>query len=399
MKERNKSDHWRNFLKKNCINYKNINSSRSQSINNVSKFPNPEIKSIISKPPKIETKLAPNRYTVKGMNLSDLINKQTGSKGPYSCFTVERKPETIIGHLALPKFKGSNTLFYNLPDTNRLNHPRNDFIMKIRESPIKPLFYKDPSDPAPNHYNPKNYCMGAFKSSQKNLKSATQNFYKFYPMTTVPETENIFTNNKSLQPGPGRYNPDIIGCPCKRGCLYDPDLIQELEKEKRLRLRRKLFKYNINTEKLCYSGNTRNIKGHGHTSIFNSKSKRLVKTSISMGKITKADKHVSLYHDTKYIQMICNPRRDQISFSLTDEITPQIKSLRFNTIERPKMRCKLRMNRKIAFMASQPRFKDLEDDYTPDVDDIPKKFKRKSLYRIFFLCCLYTAKTTSFSFI
>lgn len=367
-------------MKKKCFNYTNINHSKNPSINNVTKFIKPEVKSIISRPPKIETKLAPNRYTVKGTNLSELINKQTGTKGPYSCFTVKREAETIIGHLALPKFKGSNTLFYNLPDLNRLNNPRNDFIMKIRESPIKPLFHKNPLDPAPNHYNPKNYCMGAFKSSQKNLNITKKNFYKFYPMTTVPETENIFTKLKSLQPGPGRYNPDIIGCPCKRGYFYDPDLILELEKEKHLRLRRKLFKNNINTEKLCCSGKIRNIKGHGHTSIFNSKSKRLVKISNLMGKITKVDKHVSLYHDTKYIQMICNPRRDQISFSLTDEITPQIKSLRFNTIERPKMRCKLRMNRKIAFMASQPRFKDLEDDYTQDVDDIPKKFKRKSLY-------------------
>lgn len=344
LKERDKG-HWRDYLEKKCIDYRNINLLRNQVIN-ASKFPKPSIKSIISRPPKIETKLAPNRYTVKGMNLSDLINKQTGTKGPYSCFTVERKPETIIGHLAAPKFKGSNTLFYDLPDLNRLNHPRNDFIMKIRESSIKPLITKDPLDPAPNHYNPKNYCMGAFKSSPKNVEITKTNFYKFYPMTTVPETENIFTKTKSLQPGPGRYNPEIIGCPCKRG----------------------------------YSCKIRNIKGHGHTSIFNSKSKRLVHISNSKKIITKVDKHVSLYHDTKYIQMICNPRRDQISFFLTDEITPQIKSLRFNTIERPKMRCKLRMNRKIAFMASQPRFKDLEADYTPDVDDIPQKFKRKSLY-------------------
>lgn len=354
------------------------------SIKNESNFQKTDHKSFIPRPQKSETKLPPNRYTIKGMSLSEIINRQTGSKGPYSCFTVERKAETIIGHLAPPKFKGSNTQFYNIPDLNRLNHPRNDFVMKIRESSIRPLFFKNPSDPAPNQYNPKNYCMGAFKSSRKNMEFTKGNYYKFYPSTTVPETENIFTKNVSLQPAPGRYNPDVIACPCKKGCSYDPHLIHELEKEQRLRLRRKLFKYNINTEKLCYSGKIRNIKGHGHTSIFNSKTNRLlVKSSISLGKTTKADKHVSLFHDTKYIQMICNPRRDQISFSLTDEITPQTKSLRFNTIERPKMRCKLRMNRKIAFMASQPRFKDLEDDYTPDVDDIPEKFKRKSLFCIF----------------
>lgn len=31
--------------------------------------------------------LAPNRYQIKGTDLSDISKKRTGTKGPYSCFT------------------------------------------------------------------------------------------------------------------------------------------------------------------------------------------------------------------------------------------------------------------------------------------------------------------------
>lgn len=35
LKERNKSDHWRDFLKKNCLNYANISQSKSKFLNTV----------------------------------------------------------------------------------------------------------------------------------------------------------------------------------------------------------------------------------------------------------------------------------------------------------------------------------------------------------------------------
>lgn len=45
----------------------------------------------------------------------------------------ERNDSTIIGHLQAKKFKGSKTMFYNLPsEIDKLNDPRKDYVMKFR---------------------------------------------------------------------------------------------------------------------------------------------------------------------------------------------------------------------------------------------------------------------------
>lgn len=66
--------------------------------------------------------------------------------------------------------------------------------------------------------------------------------------------------------------------------------------------------------------------------------------------------------------MITNPQRLPISFCNYD-MTPKLTRLRFNTIEMPKRRCKLRFNKRVAFMSSCARFKDLEALHAFSADD------------------------------
>lgn len=73
----------------------------------------------------------------------------------------------------------------------------------------------------------------------------------------------------------------------------------------------------------------------------------------------KSDRLEKLHHTAKYIQMIVNPPRIPISITRVD-MTPKPVQLTFNSIIKPKMRCKLKVNKRIAFLSATPRFKDEE---------------------------------------
>ena len=80
-----------------------------------------------------EIKLAPNRYKVPGRDVSDLANKTTGKKGPYSCFSVARDDSTIIRRGSKSNESQSATMIYELKgNIHKLLHPKNYFILKIR---------------------------------------------------------------------------------------------------------------------------------------------------------------------------------------------------------------------------------------------------------------------------
>lgn len=77
--------------------------------------------------------LPPNHFNLTKYDLAQMIKKQTGTKGPFACFSGERNEKTIIGHHASKKFKGSRTMFYDVPNgIDMLNHPSKHFVLKIR---------------------------------------------------------------------------------------------------------------------------------------------------------------------------------------------------------------------------------------------------------------------------
>lgn len=79
---------------------------------------------------------AANRYEIKGANLADIALKQSGKKGPYTCFTGARDKTSYYGHMV--EMVGQTTIskrfYYDLPsEMNRLNQPKNEFVMKFRK--------------------------------------------------------------------------------------------------------------------------------------------------------------------------------------------------------------------------------------------------------------------------
>lgn len=172
----------------------------------------------------------------------------------------------------------------------------------------------------------------------------------FHPRSCVPENER-FLNYKQSAPGPGRYNVGLIACPCKKGSAYSAQ--KEIEQEK-------LSWQNPNrphpsTPNKCVSPAMRDISGHGHTWVFRSGAIRLLTKPTRVGK-GKATHHIRVEHDAKYIKMIANPVRNAISYPTIDFTTPKVLTIKFNCIERPMKRSKLRNNKKVAFMSGCPRF-------------------------------------------
>lgn len=103
----------------------------------------------------------------------------------------------------------------------------------------------------------------------------------------------------------------------------------------------------------------RNIPGHGHTFVFRSKVVRLL-SGVTKRQTRKVGRHniLQMEHEAKYIKMITNPKRKPISY-LTfnlDELQLYPGKIRFNSIDRPPKRTKLRNNKRIAFLSCCPRW-------------------------------------------
>lgn len=93
-----------------------------------------------------------------------------------------------------------------------------------------------------------------------------------------------------------------------------------------------------------------------------------------------------MHLDGKYLTMIKFPNRKPLSFPLI-EIPHhfEINKLRFNSIERPMKRTKLKTNKRIGFMSGCPRFKYLEElrleNITSTIDvNVDKKNNGKHIF-------------------
>ncbi|XP_046392938.1 lymphocyte expansion molecule-like [Ischnura elegans] len=129
-------------------------------------------------------KMTPAQYEVKDRgSIQALLDRRITEKGPYQLFTGERDNTTLTGHWAAPKFKGSATMFYELPsEMNRLNHPSKYFVGKwIPLSDLQIL--------------------------QRLEKSRSEEKY-----TQRHLIDNIScVSRDALEPGPAHYNPRELG--------------------------------------------------------------------------------------------------------------------------------------------------------------------------------------------
>lgn len=176
----------------------------------------------------------------------------------------------------------------------------------------------------------------------------------FHPGPYIPESDRFYSN-ASLLPGPGRYNPTIVACPCKRGTEYLENSLRGAEYQK--------WKYSPFYSKphhkkqcTCDPPNIRNIPGKGFTSLF--KSKRLIENPKSDQKNKKDPRNAERFPmilDSQYVRIISQPRRQSLSFRI-DQKPGEIPEIRFNTTAEILHRQKIRTNKAVAFMSSCPRF-------------------------------------------
>ncbi|XP_037032469.1 uncharacterized protein LOC119071622 [Bradysia coprophila] len=371
--QRNKS-----FLKKQLQRYKKIynrsalihKAKYSECIAETKHLTNIHRKRMLSNKGKEFHIPAANRYEIKGINLADIAVKQSGKKGPYSCFTGERDKTSYFGHMVewvgyTPISKG---FYYDLPsEMNRLNQPKNEFVMKFRKgSRDKQRTYmrsmlndltlcpKDPKFPGPEKYYPQNFLIREKASNPTNHPKS----YIFHPGQYIPESDRFYYNVSRL-PGPGRYNPYTIACPCKRGTEYLENSLRrsEIEKWKYSPLYAKAQNLKHCT---CEAPNIRNIPGKGFTSVFKSATKRLLSTAkIDHKNLKKKESRTEdkfpMIFDAQYVHLVSQPRREALS--IRKHLKPKDEAdVAFNTTATIRPRQKIRVNKAVAFMSSCPRF-------------------------------------------
>ena len=170
----------------------------------------------------------------------------------------------------------------------------------------------------------------------------------FYPNSNVPQNER-FKDKQECCPGPGRYYPQGIACPCACGTAYSQLITRKLQKSNAERRTKK--KISI---KKCDEPLIRQIAGFGHTSVFCSKTKRLLERSI--GKVKNSTSvNLQMEHTNQYIFRIMNPLRKPLSLPIVD-FNLERQKMRYCCLERPMKRFQLRQNKKIAFLSCSHRF-------------------------------------------
>lgn len=200
----------------------------------------------------------------------------------------------------------------------------------------------------------------------------------FNPASIVPRSKR-FMYPVSNTPGPGRYYPEEIACPCRSGYSYNSEKIVEFEKAQRKNFYDGTKKHPATLIKPCDPPKLRNIPYHGNTAIFKSNVTRLLPKTDDVHSVIGVEK--SRYErpmelDRNYINMVKKPNRNVISYPTID-FTPQNRKIHFYSIERPIKRTKLRSNKRVSFMSGCPRFKHLtavtKEDFVKNISkNIPK---------------------------
>ncbi|XP_058982093.1 uncharacterized protein LOC101888426 [Musca domestica] len=234
--------------------------------------------------------------------------------------------------------------------------------------------YKDPSEPAPNTYNPQE--PGKRRGTPLESSSKFLNPHIFYRRSSVPLKPNsIHTPHISFLPGPGRYETRYRNlCPCPSNRKYLPQLELLVEREKRFKFRRMAYT-KLKAEQFC-SPDWRHVAGGGFKRLFKTPTgpqKRTITAEvIAKGKA----KLVKLFHDAKYVNMILDPPHDL--GSLRAEPMPQLPvRIIFDRMIKVVSRKQLRTNRKLAFGSSLDRWTDDEQRPTVLTAQQVKELKEK----------------------
>lgn len=198
-------------------------------------------------------------------------------------------------------------------------------------------------------------CSTGCREKRFNPKNSHKS-HIFHPGPYIPETERFYSNS-ALLPGPGRYNPQLTACPCKRGTEYIEESLRASEQEK--------WKFSPLYVKVphlkpctCDPPNIRKIHGKGFSSVFKSNTKRLLDKPSTDSHKKEAKKNLEKFpmiFDSQYIRAITQPKRELLSYRIVKKPVEETE-IKFNTTATTMPRQKIRTNKAVAFMSSCPRF-------------------------------------------
>lgn len=298
-------------------------------------------------------KLPPNVYRFKDYFIES-GKKQTGKLGPYQCFTVERDMRTVISHFAMGPLDEIWDVFYDLPTLKdemlkASNRNKAKFLKGERFGRVDWL-----NGPKASKYYPQNFVM---KPDNRIKTHVVKRPLFYYPQTTVPVKEMLSHKDNFFRPMPGRYNPHDVTCKC----------------------------YLNKDSKRCPG----DVKGHGHSYVFDSVVFRLVRPF-------KIDRRrtISAPPENDATIRFSRAPRDPISFRLkrsisTDNLAQsQDDRIRYNTIVKKRKLFSVKTGRPVAFGTASPRFKE-KSEVTIKIEkekpkmmlalEEPEKVKRKPM--------------------
>lgn len=200
----------------------------------------------------------------------------------------------------------------------------------------------------------------------------------FYPASCVPQNERFWLNRTST-PGPGRYSPGApVACPC--GSKSTPYSAEKQHLLDQLKHSNPNYSGAVGVVGVsCDSPYIRRIAGHGHSYVFRSLVTRLLAKPIISKSSSPPKKLIrNMEHDAKYLKMVRDPVRNVISLPTIDFRTQRFRvpTIRFNSIERPMKRTKLRNNKKVAFMSGTVRFPVEKTMFLPEEKEQTKAMKQ-----------------------
>ncbi|XP_022224573.2 uncharacterized protein LOC111075538 [Drosophila obscura] len=308
--------------------------------------------------------LPPNHYGVPPV---PYLTKM-GSKG-----TRFAKPHTNHSRVSIrpPPFK-----FYDLPaEIERLfkrdNLQKGIFLSNARDRPATTRFmvcsetgcWRNPSDPGPADTHTNIYEVQ--KNMAKVKKTARPNPHLFLRQSCVPTKPSLMLRRHiTFEPGPGRYGTSYAdACPCPSGKISKPGLQLLIDEQKRLKFRRLPYR-RIKRERYC-EPDWAHVKGGGHKHIFlmskedQPKPKKKDVLAKKEAKKPEKEKHLNLFADAKYINMVTNPLH--IPISVRNFPVPEyVPKIVYNCVAKRAVRKQLKNNKKIAFNSGQERWKDAD---------------------------------------
>ncbi|XP_030387267.1 uncharacterized protein LOC115633903 [Scaptodrosophila lebanonensis] len=303
---------------------------------------------------------APNRYGVPPVPFLS----QSGTKGtvfqklhsnksikppvemPYQFYEVP----TSIECMSSPENRHKGVFLSNARD----RRPTSRFMVSNPTS-----CWRNPNEPGATSHYTKYYELAANIKSV--IKEQPPNPHLFLRHSCVPTKPNLLIRRHlSFEPAVGRYDvrfPNV--CPCAAGKISVPNLQILINDQKRLKFRRLPYT-RISSKQLC-EPDWRHVVGKGHTYRFRMSKRDMprikLKKTAAGGK--KPEKHLNMFADAKYLNMLTQPQRAIIS-KREIALPPYTPRIVFNSVAKRVVRKQLRNNKKIAFNSGQERFKDAD---------------------------------------